>query len=82
MATDGSGLTFTYDAENMLRTVAQTGGGATFRYHADGTRLENLSAVWSHVLSIGGTRKSPTIMAQAHCCAAMFGFQTALMKPS
>ena len=40
MATDGSGRTFTYDAENMLRTVAQTGGGATFRYHADGTRLE------------------------------------------
>jgi len=40
MATDGSGRTFTYDAENMLRTVSQSGGGATFRYHADGTRLE------------------------------------------
>ncbi len=41
LKTDPLGRTFNYDAENVLRSVnGLTGGTASYRYHADGSRRE------------------------------------------
>ena len=41
LTTDHSGRSFTYDAENVLRSASGLASGtATYRYHADGSRRE------------------------------------------
>jgi len=41
LTTDHQGRSFNYDAENVLRTASGlSGGSATYRYHADGSRRE------------------------------------------